>query len=157
MGGRRRPREIDAEDRMAQWVWLEMLDLGWSYGGLAAAMRTHGCDISRSSLYKALMPHPNSKGEYVRRPIRVDELIALSRVFKVDPGFLAAGGAWSHQRKAQEAQARLAQSDTALFRVIQRMIDDQLEWLSAIGVDSPDLRHEIAVRGNQTWLENVPQ
>lgn len=83
------PRDIYAEEYLAQRIQMERERRGWSYEGLAKRMTDAGCPINQSALYKVEQGQP-------RRRITVDELVAMARVFEtsvedllVDPKLLA--------------------------------------------------------------------
>ncbi|MGI8614896.1 MAG: helix-turn-helix domain-containing protein [Nocardioidaceae bacterium] len=71
-----KPRSIGREEDLARRTAYEREQRGWSYAGLAARMTDVGCAIDPSALYKIENATP-------RRRISVDELVALSRIFRL--------------------------------------------------------------------------
>lgn len=71
-----RPREVFAEDHLAQRIATEREARGWTNDGLAKRMTDAGCPMTGSAIFKI------EKGE-PRRRIVVDELVAFSKVFGV--------------------------------------------------------------------------
>ena len=70
-------RSIGIEDELVTKIRVLRHKRGWSYEALAGRMGSLGCPISPSALHRMEQGTP-------RRPVSVDELVALSRVFEVD-------------------------------------------------------------------------
>lgn len=74
---RRNPvADLRSEESLARRIADEREKRGWSYEGLAKRMTDAGCPVNASGLYKIEKVEP-------RRRITVNELVALSEVFKV--------------------------------------------------------------------------
>lgn len=71
-----KPRDVLAEDHLAQRIAAERDARGWTNDGLAKRMTDAGCPMNGSAIFKI------EKGE-PRRRIVVDEMVAFSRVFNV--------------------------------------------------------------------------
>lgn len=72
-----KPRDIRAEEYLAQRVRIERLKRGWTPKQLAAELNRVDCPTVTSAIYKI------EDGGDGRRRISVDELIAFSLVFKI--------------------------------------------------------------------------
>ena len=68
------PREVFAEQHIAERIRRAREQHGWSLEGLAKRMTDVGCAIQSSAIYKI---------EKANRRITVDELVALSRVLEM--------------------------------------------------------------------------
>lgn len=124
------PRDVFAEDHLAQRIKLEREKRGWTYEGLAKRMTDVGCPINQSALYKVEQAQP-------RRRITVDELVALARVFEVsvedlltDPKLLAVRAVVPLLSEWQDLKARR-------YRVLEEVkrrqaeIEEQVKRIAA--------------------------
>jgi len=122
----RRPRTIGGEDQLANRVRAEMSRKHWSYNILASAMRDVGVDISPSSLQKSFTYTTEQ-----RRPIRVDELIALAIVFQTSVENLLTPRDWVDQEQVDKARTDMHRADRLLVEAVQTMLDAQIMLLRA--------------------------
>ena len=116
-------RTIQSEETLARRIAYERQRLDMSYAGLAKRMTDAGCAIDQSAVYKIEKGSP-------RRRISVDELVAMSEVFKVAlPDLLLppelAIDARTHELVENFRQARAAQTaaTSKLIEHIGRHVD----------------------------------
>lgn len=139
-----RPRDILAEDNLAQRVADEREARGWTNDGLAKRMTDVGCPMSGSTIFKI------EKGTPKRRGISVDELVAFSRVFgipvdalllppeiarreRLAPKVLAVVDAW---KRVDEAERQRTEATQSLLEVLGD--DDELRALAVEVFDGLD-------------------
>jgi len=124
----RRPRTIGAEDALAERVRAEMSEWGLSYATLAKAMSHDGVDISASSLQKSFT---TTKPAEDRRPVRVDELVALAHVFQTSVENLLSPRDWVDQEQVDKALIDMDRADRLLVEAVQTMLDAQIMLVRA--------------------------
>jgi len=116
----RRPRTIGAEDHLAQRIHDEMTRRHWSNAMLAREMTEEGVTMSASSLQRSFSPRVDPES---RRPIRVDELVALARVFETTVENLLAPRDWVDQEQVDKAVIDLDRADRLLVEAVQTILD----------------------------------
>lgn len=84
MPPRNKPRNVYAEQHLAQRIAQEREARGWTYDGLAARMAAIGCPIDQSAIYKIERGYKvDGEKKATRRRITVDELIGFSMAFSI--------------------------------------------------------------------------
>lgn len=144
------PRDVFAEDHLAQRIQLEREKRGWTYEGLAKRMTDVGCPINQSALYKVEQAKP-------RRRITVDELVALARVFDIpagdlltDPKLLAykvVVPLLDEWRGTLQRRAQVVQESDSRLKALQ-------EEITAIAAQSPEAAATIS-RYFDIWAEDT--
>lgn len=128
-----KPRDIEAEEVLAERIQFEREQRGWNYESLARRMTGVGCPINQSAIYKIEQSQP-------RRRITVNELVAFAKVFEttVDqlilPRWIAEDAAaaklwvaWQEaERQADEAQ-RDADESQARADEARKALDDYVD------------------------------
>ncbi|MDR0285234.1 MAG: hypothetical protein LBI33_10160 [Propionibacteriaceae bacterium] len=148
----RRTRTIGAEDALASRVRTELGRRHWSYAMLAQMMRQAGVDISPSSLQKSFT---SGKAPAERRPIRVDELVALAHVFKTTVENLLSPRDWVDHDQVDKALTDLDRADRLLGEAVQTMLDAQIMLVQAAAHAPADMIQD-AVGRNTTYWQNIP-
>ncbi len=102
-----RTRSIASEENLARRIAYEREQRRYSFAGLASRMTGVGCAIDQSALYKIENGNP-------RRRISVDELVALSEVFKIPVNDLLIPPELVTDRKALKLLAAYRDARTAV-------------------------------------------
>ena len=138
----RRARTIGAEDHLATRIRSEMDRRHWSYAMLARQMSRIGVDISSSSLQKSFAP---DKDPDERRPIRVDELVAIARALGMSVENLLSPRCWVDQEQVDKALADLDRADSLLAEAVQTMLDAQIMLTQAAAQTPADqVQHTVS-------------
>jgi transcriptional regulator with XRE-family HTH domain len=136
-----RPRSIQSEDNLARRIAYERERQGWSYAGLADRMTGAGCAIDGSALYKVEKAKP-------RRRISVDELCALSEVFKLPVAELLMPPELHAKQQALAVLEQYRQARAAYYAALDELV--------AVGEADPlvyDALNELAVLEDVPWAE----
>ena len=149
----RRQRTIGAEDHLAARVRHEMSRRRLSYNQLAVAMGQQGVDMSGSSLQKSFT---DSVDPGTRRPIRVDELVALARVFETSVENLLAPRDWVDQEQVDHALGELDHADRLLVETVQIMLDAQITLVRATTGVPPEVVQEVLGQTTTYWWATSP-
>lgn len=114
------PREINAEDSLAERVRVERERRRWTPERLARALGEVGCPIQTSAIYRIEKGSP-------RRRITVNELVAFSRVFGIPPADLLDAGAPEEPTCPAAATGRGVAFSLSLGA---QVLDSVVEWLA---------------------------
>jgi len=144
----RRARTIGVEDHLATRVRTELDHKGWSYAMLAQLMAQEGVDISPSSLQKSFTP---DKDPDERRPIRVDELVAIARAFRTTVEKLLGPRNWVDQDQVDKALADMDRADRLLVEAVQTMLDAQIMLVQATAHGDTDVKQKTVGQNTTYW------
>lgn len=139
-------RQIEAEVNLARRIAVERKRRDLSYEGLAKLLGDAGCPIAGSAIYKI------ENGEPPRR-VTVDELVALSHVFKVPVDELLLPMELLNQRRAQELIARLRDLDGRFVALAEDMFATQVELMEVTREDD-ELGDYVWGHWGQSFIES---
>jgi hypothetical protein len=134
-----------------------MGDLKWSYAQLAAAMTREGCSISASSLQKSVVPRVKADGSEHYRPIRVDELAALARIFDQSMDALTGNRSRVNEVTLANAMNNLDTANRMLVAAVNTLLDAQIGLMTASQYAPPRRRQRIAEDAERRWQANSAQ
>lgn len=124
-------RSIASEAALAARIAYVRKDRGLGVDALAKLMTAEGCAITGSAIFRI------EKGDPPRK-ITVDELIALSRVFDMEPSELLVPLELVQQKRAQEIAAELPAAFAAYDQAIRTGLRLYLEY-GRLAAESPEL------------------
>ena len=147
----KRESTIGVEAHIADVISSRLKQLKWSYYQLAAAMKREGCDIAASSLRQSVVARPNSKGVPCLRPMKVDELVALSRVFALPLDRLVQGKDWVDGEQVEKAMQDLNRANGLLIAAVRTTLEAEIALMRATTSPSPDTQRRVVDEPNRQW------